>query len=213
MTENEEKKIREQISAEDEAWRQSIAGQIQSVAESQDRQFLLDRNIPLRHLDAKLDKSGEWARTETRLCQMLGTGFLVALVGTRGNGKTQLGVELLRLVASRQAEPRYCTATGLLMEVKSTFHPGSKITESDLSDRYTKPDLLVVDEFSRRASTDWEDRVLFELIDRRYRGKKDTILISNQDPRSFASAIGDSSVSRMSEAGGIINCDWPSFRA
>jgi DNA replication protein DnaC len=63
-----------------------------------------------------------------------------------------------------------------------------------------------------RGETPWEDRLLTHLIDRRYASEKDTLLITNQSKESFIQSIGPSAASRIVEVGGIVTCDWPSYR-
>src|SRR5262245_8606127 len=59
-------------------------------------------NAPLRQLSkTDLDRGGEWGKAETALLDKITTGFLVALIGTRGSGKTQLAVELMRAATNR----------------------------------------------------------------------------------------------------------------
>jgi len=54
--------------------------------------------------------------------------------------------------------------------------------------------------------------MLFELLNRRYNDLKDTILIANKSKAEFQDYIGPSLASRMNETGGIVECNWPSFR-
>lgn len=41
---------------------------------------------------------------------------------------------------------------------------------------------------------------------------KDTIPIANLKEEEFLKSIGQSAESRLREVGGVIVCDWPSFR-
>jgi hypothetical protein len=171
---------------------------------------------PLRHLQERdIERTGPrgepWATVESNLIAKLGTGFLVALVGIRGPGKTQMGVELMKRSAEAERSCLYATAMGFFIAIKSTYGKKAE-SEEDVLSRYARPSLLVIDEAGRRGETDWEDRLLFELIDRRYREMRDTLLISNQGPGEFQTAIGPSLASRMVETGGIIECTWASFR-
>lgn len=138
-------------------------------------------------------------------------GFIAALVGGRGNGKTQLAVCAAASKCNTQSV-LYCTAMDFFIEIKSTFGRNDGDTERDVLSLYSRPSFLVIDEFDKRAATEWENNLLFYLIDRRYRAVKSTLVISNSTPTVFSESIGDSLVSRMNETGGIIICDWPSFR-
>lgn len=170
-------------------------------------------NAPKRQRERlEIDRSGPWGKCEQKLLGMLESGFCVALIGGRGPGKTQMGVELMRTVTERAHSAFYSSAVGFFLAIKASYKPTSELTEEDVIERFAKYALLVVDEVGQRAETEWEDRMFFEMLDRRYRAVKDTILISNQEADKFTASIGDSLASRMNETGGIIECNWPSFR-
>jgi DNA replication protein DnaC len=171
-------------------------------------------NAPARHLKRahNVDRDGKWGKTAEWLRLQCGRGYFVALVGKRGPGKTQLAVDAMLHHAEKLKTVRYTTATGFLMRVKGTYKPQEMEDESDIITMFVRPALLVIDEYTRRGETDWEDRLLFELLDRRYNAMRDTILIANLTKADFEEAIGPSLASRMEEAGGIIECEWESYR-
>lgn len=178
------------------------------------RSLYRDAGLPLRHSSTESDFSGsEWVKTADGLKKRLGSGFLCALIGTRGSGKTQLGVELAKTVILAGKSARFTSATRFLMDIKATYRKDATETESGVLASYTRPALLVIDELGRRGETDWEDRLLFELLNDRYNAVKDTVLISNHETvEKFGEAVGPSLVSRINETGGVRVCNWPSFR-
>ncbi len=177
------------------------------------RELRVNWNAPTRHLqDKEMDRIGPWGAHETKLSKMLGTGFIVALVGGRGSGKTQMAVALMKMTTEQLRTAYYNTLTGLFLKIKATFKGDVKETEDDLIRRMAQPDFLVLDEVGRRSDSDWENRMIYELIDRRYCNMKDTLLIANQSKQQFLEAIGESFASRMQETGGIIECNWQSYR-
>ena len=172
-------------------------------------------NAPTLHWKRKnLGRNGPWGETEKKIKERLGKdGLLMALVGLRGNGKTQLGVEAIRHVTTALALPAYfATAQDFINDLKASWREGASETERDVIRRFRKYQLLVSDEFARRGETDWENNQLFDLLNKRYGDQKDTILIANQERAEFIKMIGPSLASRMSEMGAIIECDWPSYR-
>lgn len=174
--------------------------------------ILSDSRAPKRQLyHSNLDRSGEWAIAEKRITGKLGSGCLIALVGSRGCGKTQLAVEAIRHCANKGKRGRYCTATEFFMEVKATYGNESR-SEKNVLDEFSRPLLLVIDEIGQRSESEWENRLLFELLNRRYNALKDTLLISNQGVEEFTKSMGPSLISRMVETGGLIECKWPSYR-
>lgn len=169
--------------------------------------------LPKRHAsNANLDRTGEWGRKETVLQAKLGSGFLVALIGNRGPGKTQLGVELIKhFIKTKRKQGYFCSATQFFMAVKASYKHETEC-EEDVINRFVGYGLLVIDEIGQRSETEWENRLLYELLNRRYNAMKDTLLISNQDKATLQSALGSSLASRMDETGGIIECNWQSYR-
>ena len=136
----------------------------------------------------------------------------MALVGTRGNGKTQMAVELMKDATANRRPARFTTAVGFFMQIKSTYRKDATRGEADVITEFLLPSLLVVDEFEKRAETAWENNLLFELLNRRYNQMKDTVLIANEEKKAFVEYVGESVSSRMNEVGGIVECTWPSFR-
>lgn len=161
-----------------------------------------------------LVEDGQWGVKLVMAKEKLGSGFLFGMCGLRGPGKTQFGVELMRdNLVRRNKKSRYCTAIEFFIDLKSTYRKESARSEADVMDEYRKTPLLIVDEVGKRGETAWENTLLFELIDRRYRDMTDTLLISNEAQAEFEQNIGDSLSSRMNETGGMIVCtDWKVFR-
>jgi len=169
-------------------------------------------NIPARHRQTCVTAAvSPWWDKFNSIQSKLGTGVTIALVGSRGCGKTQLAVELIR-GAVKTKTAYFCTAMEFFLKIKSTFVEGSGETELGIVKKYREFNLLVVDEIGKRAESDWHNNLFFELLNKRYEDMSDTILIDNRPKAEFISLIGPSLASRMNEAGGIIECNWPSFR-
>jgi len=170
-------------------------------------------NAPARQLKlTNPDRSGPWGAMELRLRQKVGSGFLVCLVGVRGCGKTQLAVELMKFNSrERLKASRYCSAMEFFLAIKGCYS-GRKTSEENVLADFRSFPFLVIDEAGRRGETEWEDRMLFELLDKRYGDMTDTLLISNQSIDEFSRVLGASLSSRMNETGGVIECGWEPFR-
>lgn len=167
---------------------------------------------PTRHVEAVACFGGDWGATYQAILSKLHSGLLAALVGGRGTGKTQMAVELMRVVTGKLMSARFITATDFFIQIKGTYRKDAEEKEADVLKRFQRPPLLVIDEIGKRGETDWESNLLFELINRRYNDKTDTVLIDNRSAQDFTAAIGPSLASRMVECGGIIECNWKSFR-
>jgi DNA replication protein DnaC len=173
------------------------------------QQLFDEANCPRRHVlrQGELNREGQWGQVERKISDRLGSHFLIALIGTRGNGKTQLAVEVIRKNSMRLRTSRFCTAVDFFLAFK-----GGKFNEEEVFDSFLQPKLLVIDEVARRSENDTENKLLFGLLNRRYSDLRDTLLISNQGAEQFEDSMGPSLIDRMREMGGIVTCQWPSFR-
>lgn len=185
-------------------------------ATAQDRNLRLWREaqVPKRHLENQAkaeERHGSWRTAHDKIVSQIGSGFLFALAGERGTGKTQIGVSAIARASGVGRRCRYVAAMDVFLCIRATFK-SDLVTERDVLTMFTCPDLLVIDEWQERGETEWEDRLLTYIVDQRYGAMRDTILISNLKPADFAESAGPSIVSRLAECGGMIVCDWPSFR-
>jgi hypothetical protein len=173
--------------------------------------------VPKRHADRALHPTPcpmnhPWVKTRDQVIAMLGKGVTVCLTGSRGNGKTQIGVDAIMQMTLRGRPALFVTAQRMFMTFKGAFDDGAKRTEVQVLDGFRRPALLVIDEIGQRTESEWENRTFFELLNARYNDLTDTILTANLEPAKLMENLGLSLVSRMTEGGGIIACNWPSFR-
>lgn len=168
---------------------------------------------PARHVQREgLDMSGPWGETLRGVTASLGTGRMWAICGTRGNGKTQMAVEAMRHATQLGMSARYVAATEFFAAIKATYRKDWSETELQVIERFRKPRLLVIDEIGKRGDTDWENNLLFLLLDKRYADMTDTIVVANLDADKMGENLGPSIASRLGETGGLIECTWPSRR-
>jgi DNA replication protein DnaC len=101
------------------------------------------------------------------------------------------------------------------MEIFFRIREGMK-TEGDSEraaiEEFLKPYFLVVDAYEVRADSEFENRILDYIIDKRYDNMKSTLLISNEIKEKFMGVLGPSICDRMKESGGIIELKGKSFR-
>lgn len=167
-----------------------------------------------RHQTNQQERRGaSWVKVREGIRKKVGTGFLFALVGPQGKGKTQIAVDLMLSCSDELITSEYTSALGFFSSVKSTYHPHSPATEIDMMNGFCSPRLLVIDEFEKRSDNSWANQLIFELINRRYGMLRDTLILSNLGVDEFNNFLGASLTSRMNEAGGVIDCSgWESFR-
>lgn len=178
---------------------------------------LLDSGAPLRHLRNSVDSQGGWGKVCSQLQDMLGTGFMVVLMGGKGKGKTQMATELIRFLVQRALENErpcntcFATMMQFWMSIKESFRSDGP-TESTTVATFAAYDFLVLDEAHRRSESQYFQDLLDEMLNRRYNAMKDTFLLTTLEPGPFAESVGAAVYQRIAETGLEIECDWPSFR-
>lgn len=171
--------------------------------------------LPQRHLEA-IDEvlataSGPWLAEYERMVGELPSGFITALVGPFGGGKTQLAVCVAAFALDHGLSVRYYRAMDFFRESRACFND-PKRNEQEFAALHEKLGLLIIDEAHERGGSEYEDRMLGNILDRRYAGNKPTILISNESVEKFAQGVGGAVIDRMKESGGIVVCNWESHR-
>lgn len=157
----------------------------------------------------EFDEASPWYEKFDKLRLSLGGGFLFALIGKRGTGKTRMAAELIRISRYSGDDVKYASSIGFLGQLKDTFDNGG---ERRVFDSFAKARLVILDDCHRRGDSDWRNSMIDELVGQRYNRRLDTLLISNETLPVFKDAIGLDIYSRLTEAGGIMVCDWESFR-
>lgn len=171
-------------------------------------------DLPKRHIEKAKDGTfdhPEWTKAFTKTGALMGTGAIVMLCGNRGTGKTQIAVKIISNVCGLNHACKYARAIDFFLDLRGAMN-SRESDEGVVIKEYSKPTLLVIDDVHERGESEWESRMLFHLIDRRYGDLKDTILLTNQTKADALEALGPSIVDRLRETGGIIECNWSSFR-
>lgn len=101
----------------------------------------------------------------------------------------------IRLYASKTC--RFLPAVELLHELRSSFAVDSTVSEDELISRYTRDDLLVIDDIGAEKISEWSRSVFYLLVDRRYRDKRQTIFTSNLTLETIAILLDDRIASRL----------------
>lgn len=174
-------------------------------------EHLSERGFPSRHISTigKMDGPG-WRKAKELETKATGKDCMLILCGDRGPGKTQIATYW----ASKLKSSRYYRAHDLMEAIRGKF---SDIKAEALESKQTLTDakqcaLLVLDEYSELAGSEYDKRTLTNLLDYRYGEKKSTIIITNTSIDKAPAEVGRSVWSRFEETGGIVLCDWPSYR-
>jgi DNA replication protein DnaC len=184
-------------------------------------------DFPERHR-AQIELIGdEWTATYQKALQTANSCGIVALIGGRGTGKTQMAWQIAKNVKlqnvntvnydsgfSKQINRPaiYRTAMEIFVELRSTYAPKAEKTEWQLMKEYENAALLVIDEINVTTGNNFEDLKMTAIMDKRYQRLRPTILIGNVDLQQFSDRMGKSVINRIEEDGIIFSCNWPSYR-
>lgn len=138
-----------------------------------------------------------------------GRGLILA--GKPGTGKSHLvGAVLQHLLPRRDV--RYTTCMDMIRAVRETWRRDSDRTESQVLGMLQRLDLLAIDEIGMQYGTEGEQTILFDVLDRRYREVKPTIILTNQDQKGLREFVGERTYDRLIETCRWVAFDWPSYR-
>ncbi len=158
---------------------------------------LLPYSLPERYHHARLTDFPDATRE-----QITGSSFIHGPVGT---GKTHLLAAIMCDHAEKRLQRRrptpisaeYTTLPELMMQIRSTMNPGSRITEQDIIIRYGKAFDLFLDDIGAEKTTDYSRSVLYLLIEKRSNAKAKTYITSNLTLNEIASIHGQRIASRI----------------
>lgn len=185
----------------------------------------LDRH-QIRIADWNCPRQEATYRWALRKCQ--GIGCVIALVGNRGTGKTTIAAQMAIARAQDpqrkpwERTPPYRKLADVIARYKPLYADFGTVDIDGLMaarDAFCRAPLMFIDEIHECSDAKLKARILTDIIDRRYAGLKDTILISNETKAAFEASIGDSVLSRMQDRGAngkqlgaVVECNWESWR-
>jgi DNA replication protein DnaC len=140
-------------------------------------------------------------------------GHCLILCGKPGTGKTHLATALCATLIERGFSACYRNTPGVLREIKDTWGRDSNKTEQDVLQSLWGVDLLVLDEVGVQFGSETEARLLFEIIDGRYRNLRPTVVVTNLNLEQLGKILGARSLDRLVERGSkVVVFDWGSYR-
>jgi DNA replication protein DnaC len=170
--------------------------------------------IPKRHRDFRphYSTSEIWSSAYASFREKLNSGPILAIVGPRGTGKTQLASCLAGYSAiNLDKSALYVKSMEIFLRLREAMNsPGD--SEKAALQEFIKPFLLIIDAYEVRSDSDFENRILDHLIDKRYDAMTATIIISNDTSVAFQRQVGPSICDRIAETGGIVELKFESFR-
>lgn len=186
-------------------------------------------DFPERHRRNLELVGNEWHEAYAKAMAIVEAGGIVVAFGRRGTGKTQIALEIAKNGNFRDSYfPKvikdgfrlhsnlrpclYVKAMDIFIDLKNGFGRSNEPSEKQVINRLIDAAFLVIDEAHVRGETKYEDDKLTHIIDKRYDAMRPTMLITNLEKKDFAATLSPSILSRISEIGGGIECNWKSYR-
>lgn len=152
----------------------------------------------------------------------LAEGMGLTLTGEVGTGKTHVAVGLVKLACGLGIEARFLTMAELLGAIKATYaqeraaarrRGGAEVAgETDVLDALAGLPLLALDDLGSENPTPWVRDRLYTLINRRYLGRRPTIVTTNLSLEALAERLGEPAVSRLWGASLVVKLRGADYR-
>ena len=109
------------------------------------------------------------------------TGDSLLMIGTYGTGKTHLATAIANALLEDGVPALYDTWAGHLQRLKDEFANGERRHLALMK----KVDVLILDDLGKDKLTEWNNEVLFEVINYRYEHRKPVVITTNATPREL----------------------------
>ncbi len=120
--------------------------------------------------------------------------FLVAL-GSKGTGKTFLSASILNLLFEKKEEVHYTTHRRFIEEIHRAIEEGK--TQHSVIEKIASKKYLIIDDLGATRSTEWQQEMILDLIDRRYSNGDKTLITSNLNKKEINDILGERTSSRI----------------
>ena len=148
-----------------------------------------------REMRAAWEKATSFAAGYPHTGVSAGLGLL--FTGSNGIGKTHLAVAVLRdLAERRKLRGQFWDFHELMREIRSSYNPEVRMTESEVLEPIINTDLLVLDDLGAWKMTDWMNDTLFYILNQRYVNQRPSIITTNFEDRD------QSEIRRLDQVGG-----------
>jgi len=139
-------------------------------------------------------------------------GTVLVFGGNPGTGKSHLALAILQQVMKRHTG-MYLDAMSLIRRVRATWRRDSPETEDDVITTLGEQlDLLAIDEIGVQRGTDDEQAIMFDVLNRRYRENRPTIILTNLDGHSLKDFLGPRIMDRLHQRAEFVPFKWESYR-
>lgn len=116
------------------------------------------------------------------------------ITGTYGTGKTHLASAIANDLIDKGVFVKFGTWEGILNQIREGFD-----TDTNVVRKFKSAQLLIIDDYGKDKSSEWNDAILFEIINHRYEANLPTVITTNLSGRDLMNRVGQAVYSRMSE--------------
>jgi len=172
-------------------------------------------NIPKRYINKDFDNYQELSEEHKLFKSQLEKNYNkkqnLIIAGNTGTGKTHLAIALLKKLITEHELDINTKITKLGYYMKYYNLSSLKIENSKLFNEVTSCNYLIIDEFGTNDS-DFKERILFEIIDKRYDNYLSTILLTNATVKEFKSKLTDMTYSRIRQNALLLETKHQDYR-
>ena len=172
-------------------------------------------NIPKRYIDKNFDNYEELTDDHKVFKHQIEHNYNkkqnLILAGNTGTGKTHLAISLLKKLIMEHDLNSSNQITKIGYYTKYYNLASLKIESYKLFNEITNCNYLIIDEFGTNDS-DFKERVLFEIIDKRYDNYLSTILITNATVKEFKNKLTDMTYSRIRQNAMLLETKHQDYR-
>ena len=222
VEERKKEKIREearQRAMQEQAYREKIARMIKKS--SLGKRFMsrtFNRfNVTDQNKEAFNIAYGYTKQFKERLKDGMGLLF----IGSYGTGKTHLAAAICHELIKNNHQPVFGTMVTLLGDIKATFNQEQTVeTEERLLRKYTKCDLLIIDDLGKEKPTEWAMEKLYSIINNRYEECLPIVITTNYSLDKLTERLAgrhnletaEAIVSRIHEMCKGVLMEWDDYR-
>lgn len=172
-------------------------------------------NIPPRYINKDFTNYKELSQEHKLLKDIIQNTYNknqnLIITGNTGTGKTHLAIALLKKLILEHEINMNNKITKLAYYLKYYNLTSLKIESTKLFNEITSCQYLVIDEFGAN-DTDFKERLLFEIIDKRYDNYLSTIIITNATKDEFKSKLTDMTYSRLRQNALLLQAKHQDYR-
>ncbi|MCJ7810241.1 MAG: ATP-binding protein [Desulfobulbaceae bacterium] len=144
----------------------------------------------------------------SRFADVREVGSSVVFIGGTGTGKSMLSAAIGNEVMNQGYTVLYITCPQAISLIKRSWAKNSEISQDEYLEKFSKPDLLILDEVPKgcKSLADWE--LIHEIMNRRYMNQKPTISISTLTEDNLKEKMTEEIFRRMSYKGDTMRFTW-----